>query len=75
MAGGAAGEAFVADVEDIGSLGDTFEAGPTQLTEVTDEGGKEDAGRKLLNRVKFGSESFCNTTCIRSSKRNQSCSN
>jgi len=64
VAGGAAGEAFVADVEDIGSLGDTFEAGPTQLTEVTDEGGKEDAGRKLLNRVKFGSESLLVTPLV-----------
>jgi hypothetical protein len=62
--GGAAGEAFVADVEDIGSLGDTFEAGPTQLTEVTDEGGKEDAGRKLLNRIKFGSESILVTPIV-----------
>ena len=51
VAGGAAGEAFVADVEDIGSIGDAFETGPTQLTEVTDEGGREDAGRKLLYRV------------------------
>jgi len=64
VAGGAAGEAFVADVENIGSLGDTFEAGPTQLTEVTDEGGKEDAGRKLLNRVKFGSESLLVTPLV-----------
>ena len=64
VAGGAAGEAFVADVEDIGSLGDAFEAGPTQLTEVTDEGGKEDAARKLLNRVKFGSESILVTPIV-----------
>jgi len=62
--GGAAGEAFVADVEDIGSLGDTFEAGPTQLTEVTDEGGKEDAARKLLNRIKFGAESILVTPIV-----------
>jgi hypothetical protein len=62
--GGAAGEAFVADVEDIGSLGDTFEAGPTQLEEVTDEGGKEDAARKLLNRAKFGAESILITPIV-----------
>ena len=43
MAGGVAGEAFVANVEDIGSFGDVFEAGPTQLEETTDEGGREDA--------------------------------
>ena len=54
VTGGAAGEAFVADVEDIGSLGDAFEAGPTQLTEVTDEGGREDAGRKLLTELSLG---------------------
>ena len=52
MAGGVGGEAFVANVEDIGSFGDVFEAGPTQLEETTDEGGREDAGRKLMNRVK-----------------------
>ena len=64
VTGGAAGEAFVADVEDIGSLGDAFESGPTQLTEVTDEGGREDAGRKLLNRLKFGSESLLVTPIV-----------
>ena len=64
VTGGAIGEAFVADVEDIGSLGDAFEAGPTQLTSVTDEGGKEDAGRKLLNRVKFGSEALLTTPIV-----------
>jgi len=57
MAGGVGGEAFVANVEDIGSFGDVFEAGPTQLEETTDEGGREDAGRKLMNRLKFGAES------------------
>jgi hypothetical protein len=62
--GGAAGEAFVADVERIGSLGDAFEAGPTQLTEVTDEGGREDSARKLLNRIKFGSESILVTPLV-----------
>jgi len=62
--GGAAGETFVADVEDIGSIGDAFESGPTQLTSVTDEGGKEDAARKLLNRVKFGSESILVTPIV-----------
>jgi hypothetical protein len=64
VTGGAVGEAFVADVEDIGSIGDAFEAGPTQLTEVTDEGGREDAGRKLLNRVKFGSEAILTTPIV-----------
>lgn len=64
VVGGAAGEAFVADVEDIGSLGDAFEAGPTQLETVTDEGGKEDASRKLFNRIKFGSESLLVTPIV-----------
>jgi hypothetical protein len=62
--GGAAGETFVADVEGIGSIGDAFETGPTQLTEVTDEEGREDAARKLLNRVKFGSESILVTPLV-----------
>ena len=61
VAGGAAGETLIADVENIGSIGDAFEAGPTQLTEVTDEGGREEAGRKFLNRVKFGSEAILTT--------------
>ena len=46
MAGGVGGEAFVANVEDIGSFGDVFEAGPTQLEETTDEGGR--VGSKAL---------------------------
>jgi len=64
VAGGAAGEAFVADVEDIGTFGDLFEAGPTQLEETTDEGGSEDAFKKLMNRTKFGSESLLITPFV-----------
>ena len=64
VAGGAAGEAFVADVEDIGSFGDLFESGPTQLEETTDEGGSEDAFKKLMNRTKFGSESLLITPFV-----------
>ena len=56
--GGAAGEAFVADVEEIGSFGDMFDRGPTQLDVYALEGGREDASRKLMNRFKFGSESL-----------------
>ena len=56
--GGAAGEAFVADVEEIGSFGDMFDRGPTQLDVYALEGGREDASRKLMNRFKFGSESI-----------------
>jgi len=62
--GGATGEAFVADVEDIGTFGDLFEAGPTQLEETTDEGGREDAFKKLMNRTKFGSESLLITPFV-----------
>ena len=58
--GGAAGEAFVADVEEIGSFGDMFDRGPTQLDSFSMEGdgGREDATRKLMNRLKFSSESL-----------------
>jgi len=63
--GGAAGETFVADIEDIGSFGDIFDAGPTQLDrEEWVEGGSEDAARKLLNRMKFGSESILITPFV-----------
>jgi len=54
--GGAAGEAFVADVEEIGSFGDLFDRGPTQLDVFALDGGRQDATRKLMNRLKFGSE-------------------
>jgi hypothetical protein len=64
VAGGAAGEAFVADVERLGTFGDVFEAGPTDLAEVTDEGGREDAFKKLMNRTKFGAESLLITPIV-----------
>ena len=64
VAGGAVGEAFVADVEELGTFGDVFEAGPTDLEEVTDEGGREDAFKKLMNRTKFGSESLLITPLV-----------
>jgi hypothetical protein len=54
--GGATGETLVADVEDIGTFGDFFD-GPTAI----DDGetlGREEAGRRLLNRLKFGTESI-----------------
>ena len=54
--GGATGETLVADVEEIGTFGDFFE-GPTALDTVEGEG-REEAGRRLLNRLKFGSESL-----------------
>ena len=58
VAGGAAGETFVADVEEIGSFGDLFDRGPTQLDTWGLDGGREDATRKLMNRFKFGSEAL-----------------
>ena len=64
VAGGAAGEAFVADVEELGTFGDVFETGPTDLEEVTDEGGREDAFKKLMNRTKFGAESLLITPIV-----------
>ena len=62
--GGAAGEAFVADVEEIGSFGDMFDRGPTKLDSYALDGGREDATRKLMNRFKFGSESLLLTPFV-----------
>ncbi len=64
--GGAAGETLVADVENIGTIGDALEFGPTQLevdAEVDYEGAlpedsQKDAVRKLFNRAKFGADSI-----------------
>jgi hypothetical protein len=65
VAGGAAGETFVGDIESIGTFGDAFKIGPTQLDinknvdfdgQLADDTQK-DAARKLLNRVKFGADS------------------
>ena len=62
--GGSLGEAFVADVEDIGTFGDMFDKGPTQLDTFSTGGGRDDATRKLLNRLKFGSESLLFTPVV-----------
>ena len=56
--GGAAGETTVADVETIGTIGDVFEAGPTELDRDVDLDPSSDAARKLLNRLKFGAEAL-----------------
>ena len=55
--GGGAGEIFVVDNEKIGTFGDLFEAGPTELDREQSTDIAEDASRRLLNRIKFGSES------------------
>ena len=64
VAGGAAGETLVADVEKIGTFGDLFEAGPTELDREISEDPAEDASRKLANRLKFGSESILLTPFV-----------
>ena len=55
VAGGIAEGVFVADVEDFGTIGDLL-GGPTALDTESDEGGKEQAVREILNRIKFGTE-------------------
>lgn len=62
VAGGAAGETLVADTEDIGTFGDFFD-GPTALDRDR-ETGRDEAVRKLLNRLKFGSESVIITPFV-----------
>ena len=57
VAGGAAGETLVADVEKIGTIGDLFEGGPTELDRDVRSDPSDDAVRKLMNRIKFGAES------------------
>jgi hypothetical protein len=54
--GGATGETLVADVEEIGTFGDFFD-GPTAIDD-RESTGREEAGRRILNRLKFGSESI-----------------
>ena len=60
--GGAAGEAFITDADKIGSFGDLF-GGPTSL-DRDETYGREEASRRLLNRLKFGSESLLVTPAI-----------
>ena len=62
--GGAAGETLVSDVEKIGTFGDVFEKGPTQLDRKEFDDPSEDAERKILNRLKFGSESLALTPFV-----------
>src|SRR5210317_731704 len=57
VVGGAAGEVFVGDAEKIGTFGDAFDIGPTQLDLDESQDPQEDAGRKLINRLKFGADS------------------
>ena len=63
VTGGAVGETFVADVEEIGSFGDIF-GGPTALDNDESDTVRGDALRRLMNRVKFGSESILLTPIV-----------
>ena len=63
VAGGAAGETMVADIEEIGTFGDMFDSGPTALDHYNTEG-REDATRKLMNRLKFGTEGLLITPFV-----------
>src|SRR5210317_1847127 len=58
VVGGATGEVFVGDAEKIGTFGDAFDIGPTQLDLDESQDPQEDAGRKLINRLKFGADSI-----------------
>jgi len=62
--GGAAGETMVADVEEIGTFGDMFQSAPTGLERDADLAPRHDAARKLMNRIKFGSESILLTPFV-----------
>ena len=62
--GGAAGETMVADVEEIGTFGDMFQSAPTGLERDDNLGPRHDAARKLMNRIKFGSESILLTPFV-----------
>ena len=63
VAGGTAGETMVADIEEIGTFGDMFDSAPTKLDRYNTEG-REDATRKLMNRLKFGSEGLLITPFV-----------
>ena len=55
--GGATGETLVADIEDIGTFGDFFD-GPTALDRDENQRVEKKQKRRLLNRLKFGTESL-----------------
>ena len=54
-AGGAAEGVFVADAEEFGTLGDLL-GGPTAINDEPTGGGRDEATRAILNRIKFGTE-------------------
>ena len=56
--GGGAGEIFVVDNEKIGTFGDLFEAGPTELDREQSTDIAEDASRRLLTELNLD-QSLC----------------
>ena len=62
VGGGAVGEMFVVDNDEIGTFGDMFE-GPTEL-DRNESYGRDDAARKLMNRLRFGTESLFITPAV-----------
>jgi len=55
VTGGVAEGVFVGNVEEFGSIGDLL-GGPTDLDNESREGGRDEATREVLNRIKFGTE-------------------
>jgi len=55
VTGGVAEGVFVGDVENFGSIGDLL-GGPTALDRESPTGGRDQATREVLNRIKFGTE-------------------
>ena len=55
VSGGIAEGIFVADVGEFGTIGDLL-GGPTALDTESDEGGRDQAVREIVNRIKFGTE-------------------
>ena len=62
--GGALGETMVVDNEEIGTFGDLFEGGPTELNREVEADPRSDATRRILNRLKFGGESLLLTPLV-----------
>ena len=55
VSGGIAEGIFVADVGEFGTIGDLL-GGPTALDTESAEGGRDQAVREIVNRIKFGTE-------------------
>ena len=55
VTGGVAEGVFVGDVEEFGTIGDLL-GGPTDLDNTSSTGGRDQATREVLNRIKFGTE-------------------